>query len=212
MKEGSKMEEQQTYTKWVLLLLGVWLVVLGGFGVWYFWMSKKGQEYKKEVITQPPRVVEEQVPVKATATPVVREGVVGLQRVTRELKAGGVARVRVVAVNVGRKVMAGDFVFEYDPKVLKFVRISDRAFDDVLMVRDDKKGRVMVSLKSDKGLEVQPQDSLVEVEFKVLKVVPTQVSLEFKGVGKTTDTNLIFEGMAGADGLVNVDPVSVRWE
>ncbi len=206
------MEDKHTYTKWVLLLLGVWLLVLGGFGIWYFWMSQAGEEYKREVIKQPPKVVEEKVEEMITATPVQREGVIGLQRVTRELKVGQVAKVRVVAVNVSRKVMAGDFVFRYDPKVLRFVKVSDKVFDDVLMIRDDKKGKVMVSVKSDEGINVQPQDGLIEVEFRVLKAVPTEVSLEFKGVGSTTDTNLVMEGMVGEDGLVNVDPVSVRWE
>lgn len=206
------MEDKHTYTKWVLLLLGVWLLVLGGFGIWYFWMSQAEEEYKREVIKQPPKVVEEKVEEMITATPVQREGVIGLQRVTRELKVGQVAKVRVVAVNVSRKVMAGDFVFRYDPKVLRFVKVSDKVFDDVLMIRDDKKGKVMVSVKSDEGINVQPQDGLIEVEFRVLKAVPTEVSLEFKGVGSTTDTNLVMEGMVGEDGLVNVDPVSVRWE
>ena len=206
------MEDKHTYTKWVLLLVGVWLLVLGGFGMWYFWMSKAGQEYKKEVIERPPRVMEEQVQKEVSITPVPRREVIGLQRVTRELKAGGTAKVRVVAINVSRKVMAGDFVFEYDPKVLRFVRVSDKVFDDVLMVRDDKNGMVIIKLKSDEGVSVQPQDSLVEVEFRVVQAASTEVGLVFKGAGSTTDTNLVLEDMAGEDSLVSVDPVSVKWE
>ncbi|NOY14726.1 MAG: hypothetical protein GXP43_00735 [bacterium] len=207
------MEDRHQYTKWVLLLLGVWLLVLGGFGVWYFWMSQGGTSYTKEIIKKPSVVVDKKTApaVKATPTEVERQVVIGLQRVTRDLKVGQRAKVKVVALSTPGALMAGDFVFDYDPKVLKFVRIGDKAFKDVLLVRDDKKGEVLVSLKDDNGVAVKPQDSLVTVEFKVLKKGPAEVSLRFDGVGKTRDTNIIIESMPGEDALANVDPAVVSW-
>ncbi len=201
-----------------LTLLGIWFVLIVGLGIWFVLFSQGKLGVKKIPVGEESHLSSK----KRTAVKVVEEKKIAPTLVGREeklslYKKGELVVGKIVKVQVKgsltQRPVAADFVFNYDPSILHFQRISKKNFDQVLMTRNDtKNGRLAITLKNDSPKMVESGASLIELEFKVIKKQPTSVSLEFNGPGATKDTNLVVGVKPGEDSLRDVSPKEVFFE
>ncbi len=204
------MDQIHKTNKWIFILAGLWLLAFVVLIVWYVQMAKNRQVNQ----TNQARTQTSPTIVKSSPSPEMAKSEVnvGLYSPNEKLTPQKQVLVEVKALTAIEDLSSGDFVFNYDPKVLKFDKIANRKFDDVLFIRnDDKAGELFISAKNNKPLPVLVNEDLISLEFLALSKKPTSLSLVFDGVGKSTDTNIVTASYPGEDALVQVDPAQISW-